>query len=212
MRIRVAVAVGLALLALGLVATLSHAPALTVPGAGVLPETQFVATSHPASGCQSGEALPPRTVAIRLGLFAVTTPAVAVRVLTPGGGAVTSGALGPGWSGEGAVVPVRPVLAHAVAPVTVCFSVRDVNGAVAMVGRKTSGAEATVGGGQRLPGRISVQYLQPGHRSWWSLALSVARRLGLGRTDPGTWNALLVALLAAGVLGLSAWLVVRDLA
>jgi hypothetical protein len=94
----------------------------------------------------------------------------------------------------------------------VCFSVRDLNGSVAMVGRKTSGAEATVGGGRPLPGRISVQYLQPGHRSWWSLALSVARRLGLGRTAPGTWNALLVALLAAGVLGLSAWLVVRDLA
>ncbi len=80
-----------------------------------------------------------------------------------------------------------------------------------MVGRTTPPAEATFGGTKPLPGRISIEYLQPGRRSWWSLALSVARRLGLGRAAAGTGNALLVLALALAVLTLSSWLVVRDL-
>ncbi len=80
-----------------------------------------------------------------------------------------------------------------------------------MVGRRTPPAEATVGGARPLPGRISVEYLHPGPRSWASLAVSVARRLGLGRAAAGTGNALLVLALALTVLTLSSWLVVRDL-
>jgi len=206
---RVVLAGGLTLMALGLIATLSRAPAVTAKG-GVGPETQFVATSSEASGCQNGETLPAHTSAIRVGLFAITTPEVGVQVLSEGR-LLTSGTLSPGWSGEGAVVPVNHTFDHPVSPVAVCFTVKKVNGPVQMVGRKTSGPEATVEGSNRLPGRISLQYVQPGHRSWWSLALSTARRLGLGHATPGTWNALLVAMLAAAVIALSSWLVVRDL-
>lgn len=209
MRIRAVLAGGLALIAVVLVLTLSQAPATTANG-GVPPETQFTATTNNAGGCQRGEVLPPGTTAIRLGLFAVTTPEVGVKVFS-GPRLITEGTLAPGWSGEGATVPVHRVLARAVSPATVCFSVTQVNGIVQMVGRKTPAAEATVGGGSTLPGRISVEYLQPGHRSWWSLALSVARHLGLGRAASGTWNALLVMVLAAAVLALSSWLVARDL-
>jgi hypothetical protein len=205
---KAALAGGLALIALALVVTLSRAPAVTAQG-GVLPEAQFVATTSPASGCQQGETLPAHTEAIRLGLFAITTPEVGVKVFS-GPRLLTAGTLPAGWSGEGATVPVDRVFDHPMSPVTVCFSVWRVNGSVQMVGRKTSGPEATVGGGQPLPGRISVQYVQPGHRSWWSLALSVARHLGLGHASTGSGNALLVAALAAAVIALSSWLLVKD--
>jgi hypothetical protein len=212
---RAALAGGLALIALGVLVTLSRAPAVTAKGAGILPETQFVATSSAASGCQQGESLPAHTTAIRLGLFAITTPEVKVQVFagarTAGARTVAEGRLAPGWAGEGATVAVNRVFARTVAPVTVCFSVTNVNAPVQMVGRKVPPSEATVGGGRPLPGRISIQYVQPGHRSWWSLALTVARHLGLGRADSGTGNALLVAVLAAAVLALSSWLVAREL-
>ncbi len=210
MRIKAALAGGLALIAVALVVTLAHAPA-TVTETTVPPATQFTATTlNGSGGCQRGELLPPDTTAIRLGLFAVTTPAVAVKVFA-GPRVVTEGTLAPGWSGEGATVPVDRVLARAVSPVTVCFTVTSVTGAVQMVGKTTPPAEATVAEAKPLPGRISIEYMRPGRRSWWSLAVSVARRLGLGRAYGGTGNALLVMALAITVLTLSSWLVVRDL-
>jgi hypothetical protein len=214
MRIRAALAGGLALIALALVVALSRAPATVVQARSVPPEKQLVTTTEDAGGCQRDEVLPRDTSAIRLGLFAVTTPAVAVKVFAgsraAGSRVIAQGTLAPGWSGEGATVAVNE-LPRTVSPVTVCFALESLNGEVTMVGRLTPAADATVGGGKPLPGRISIEYLRPGHRSWWSLAVSVARRLGLGRAASGTWNALLVVALAATVLSLSSWLVVRDL-
>jgi hypothetical protein len=210
MRIWLALAGGLALIAVVLAVRLAHAPLLVAKTRPPIPpEKQLVATTRDIGGCQKGELLPRGTAAIRLGLFAVTTPEVAVKVFA-GPHVVAEGTLAPGWSGEGATVPVRE-LSRTVSPVTVCFRLESVNGEVTMVGRDTPPAEATFGGTKPLPGRISIEYLQPGHRSWWSLALSVARRLGLGRAASGTGNALLVLALAATVLALSSWLVVRDL-
>jgi hypothetical protein len=210
MRIRVALVCGLALTALALAVTLSHAPAVATVARSVPAEKKLVSAKEETGACQRGELLPRYTTAIRLGLFAVTTPEVAVRVLA-GSRVITEGALASGWAGEGATVPLNRVFSRAMSPVTVCFEVKDLNGEVTMVGRFTPAAEATIGGERPLPGRISIEYLRPGHRSWWSLAVSVARRLGLGRADSGTGNALLVMALAATVLALSSWLVVRDL-
>jgi hypothetical protein len=209
-RIEVALACGLVSIALALAATFSHAPALATVARSVPAEKRLVKTSGEASGCQRGELLPADTTAIRLGLFAVTTPAVALRVLA-GSHAIAEGTLAPGWSGEGATVPVNKVFPRGVSPVTVCFALNSINGEVTMVGRFTPPAEATLGGGRPLPGRISIEYVRPGRRSWWSLAVSVARHLGLGRAAGGTGNALLVVALAATVLALSSWLVMRDL-
>jgi|HubBroStandDraft_6_1064221.scaffolds.fasta_scaffold04646_7 hypothetical protein len=209
MRVRLALAGGLALIALTLLRTLAHAPLVPDKARSVPPETQLVATTHDIGGCQSREVLPRGTVAIRLGLFGVTSPEVALRVFA-GSRVLTEGTLPAGWSGEGATVPV-PALPRTVAPVRVCFTMESVTGEVTMVGRRTPPADATVGGARPLPGRIAIEYLHPGSRSWASLAVSVARRLGLGRAAAGTGNALLVLVLALTVLTLSSWLVVRDL-
>jgi hypothetical protein len=208
-RVGAALAGGLLLIAAALAAVLSRAPAVGTLARSVPAETQLVATTHDIGGCQRGELLPAGTTAIRLGLFGVTSPEVDVRV-TSGPRLVASGALAPGWSGEGATVPVAP-LPRAVSPATVCFRMKSVTGEVTMVGRKTPPSEATFGGERPLPGRISIEYLHPGTRSWASLAGAVARRLGLGRSSPGIWNAFLVLALALTVVTLSSWAVVRDL-
>jgi hypothetical protein len=207
--VKVVLAAALALIAVAVAVTLSHAPARTIAAQSVPPEKTLVSGSGNASACQSGEVLPRGTSAIRIGLFQVSGSGVEVKVLA-GHRLITRGTLAAGWSGEGATVPVGTV-ARTVSPVTVCFYLRSALGTTQLLGRPTPPAEAAVGEGKPLPGKMSVEYLRPGPSSWWSLAGSVARRLGLGRAGSGLWNAFLVMALAATVVALSTWMLVRDL-
>jgi hypothetical protein len=209
MRIKVVLAAALTLIAVVMVMTLSHSPTRSTFGRSVPPVSTLVFTTADAHGCQRSEALPADTTAIRFGLFAVDPPEVLVQAYA-GSRRVTQGTLHPGWEGDGATVPVEEV-PHAVAPVKVCFELRHVVGMVQMLGATTSAAHATYSEGQPLPGRISIEYLQPSHRSWWSRAGGIIQRMGLGHAASGSWDALLVFLLAATVLTLSSWLVVREL-
>ncbi len=208
MRVRVALAVGLVLIALAFVLTLAHAP-LSVARRGVAPERTLVGTTKPAAACQGNETLPRGTTALRLSLTAALGPRVTVKVLS-GSHAITHGTTQPGWSDASVTVPVR-ALSHTVAPVTVCLAMSQMNGKVAMRGSGTGPAQAATSGGERLPGRMNIEYLHPGASSWWSQATAVAHRLGLGRTASGTWNAVLVMVLAASFITLSSWLVVKEL-
>jgi hypothetical protein len=208
MRIKVALGAGLTLIAIAFAVTLSHAPASTAV-TSVPPENRLVTTEFNASACQRDETLPRETSAIRLGLFADSSPEVSVQVYS-GSRRIAAGHLGRGWSGEGATVPVNEI-SHAVSPVKVCFALEHVIGAIHMLGRISSKADATVSEGKPLSGRISLEYLQPGHRSWWSLAASVMRRMGFGHAASGAWDALFVIVLAGTALTLSSWLVVREL-
>ncbi len=207
-RIRVALAIGLALIALAFALTLAHAP-LSVARRGVAPEQTLVSAGKPASACQAGETLPRATTALRLSLTSALGSRVTVKVLS-GPRAVTHGTTPPGWSDASVTVPVQP-LSHTVGPVTVCLALAQMNGKVAMRGSHTSRAQAATSGGERLPGRMNIEYLRPGADTWWSQATAVARRLGLGRTASGTWNAVLVMVLAASFITLSSWLVVKEL-
>ena len=208
MRVKVALAVGLALIALAFVLTLAHAP-LTVARGGVATEHTLVSTAKPASACQGGETLPRGTTTLRLSLVTELGPRVAVKVLS-GSRLVTRGATPPGWSGASVTVPVQP-LPRTVAPVKVCFAMTQMNGNVAMRGSPTGHALAARSVEGPLPGRMGIEYLRPGGSSWWSKATAVARRLGLGRAASGTWNAFLVIALAASFIALSSWLVVKEL-
>jgi hypothetical protein len=208
MRIKVALGAGVTLIAIAFAVTLAHAPTTTARQS-VPPETKLVSTESDASACQYGETLPRDTSAIRLGLFADSSPEVSVQVYS-GSRRVAAGHLGRGWSGEGATVAVNE-LPHAISPVKVCFALQSVIGDIHMLGRISSKSDATVSEGNPLSGRISIQYLQHGHRSWWSLAASVMHRMGLGHAASGAWDALFVILLTGTVLTLSSWLVVREL-
>jgi hypothetical protein len=208
MRIKVALAIGLALIALAFVVTLAHAP-LTVAGRGVATEHTLVSTTKPAAACQGRETLPRGTTALRLSLTSALGPRVTVKVLS-GSRMIARGATPPGWSDASVTVPVQP-LSHTVAPVKVCFAMTQMNGKVAMRGTRTSPALAIQTPEGPLAGRMGIEYLRPGNNSWWSQATAVAQRLGLGHAAGGAWNALLVMALVASVVTLSSWLVVKEL-
>jgi hypothetical protein len=206
--VRIALAVGLAVIAVALVVTLSHSP-LTVVRGNSSTARGLVSTGQPARFCQAEEALPQGTAAIRLALLAALGPKVTVRVLS-GSRVLTRGARSAGWSSGSVTVPVSPV-AHAAAPVRVCFAFSSMNGLITLRGWTAPPAVAASSGEGPLPGRMGVEYLRPSHRSWWSSASAVIRRMGFGHAASGSWNALLAMVLAAAFIALSSWLVVREL-
>ena len=206
--VRIALAGGLALLALALVLTLSGSPATVAPTDPIAIDAQLAGTEHSTSVCQSGETVPQDTTALRFSLKALIGPRVEVKVYA-GRRLITAGARSPGWSAGDVTVPVARV-AHTIAHAKVCLAFALTNESVEMAGGRTPRDLAAVtGDGQVLPGRMKVEYMLPGHRSWWSLARSVARHMGLGRAWAGTWVVLLALVLMAAVLALTVWRVLR---
>jgi 4-amino-4-deoxy-L-arabinose transferase-like glycosyltransferase len=202
--VRIALAIGLALTMVALVLTLSGTPVTIAPRDTGLVEAELASAQHNSGLCQSGETVPAGTTAIRLSLKALIGPKVDVHVFA-GGHVLTFGEREDGWTAATVTVPVKRV-AHTVAHAKVCvaFAVKDET--VVMAGTPTPRSRAAVaGGGQVLPGRLNIEYLLPGHSSWWSLALPVARHMGLGRAWAGTWVVLLVLVLMGVVLVLTVW-------
>ena len=79
-----------------------------------------------------------------------------------------------------------------------------------LAGNATHGALAATVNGRPVSGRMRVEYLARGNRSWLSLAKHVARRLGLGHAPAGTWIVLPLAALMATAVALGAWLLMRE--
>jgi hypothetical protein len=207
---RVALALGLALVAIAAAIVLSQSPQVLTSTNGVKPLNAAL-TSVPGAGsaCQANEVLPARTTAVTLSLRASAGPRVAVTILS-GKTVVAQGESASGWIGNMVTIPVGP-LDHAVHQTTVCFAFAGANERVLFLGAPTSTGSAARTDTSVLPGRIAIEYRRPGSSSWWSLALSVARHLGLGRAWAGTWVALLAATLMAASIALAAWLAIRDL-
>jgi hypothetical protein len=206
---RVALAVGLALIAIATAVVLSQAPQVLAGTNAIEPLTAPL-KSVPGSGsaCQADETLPARTSAVRLSLEATAGPRVAATVLS-GKTVLTRGEGAEGWLGQVVTIPVAPV-DRTVRDVTVCFAFTGGNERVSFLGVPTPKRSAATSGARALRGRISIEYLRPGSASWWSLALSTARRMGLGRAWAGTWVALVVAGLMAAGIALASWLTVRE--
>jgi hypothetical protein len=208
-RIGVALVAGLLLIAVAIVASLSHAPLIVAAENSQLTHRAIATTTTAAGACQKNETVPSDTSAIRLGLDAVAGPEVTVSVYS-GPRLLTRGTHAAGWEGGAVAIPVHPLTAT-FKSVTVCFQLHQLNGPVEMIGMRTSRYSAIGQEGKRLPGRLHIEYLRPSPRTWWSMILPTARRLGLGRPAGGTWNALLVLALAATVAALSFWLIAREL-
>jgi hypothetical protein len=207
--VKVTVGVGLLLAVVILGITLSHAP-ITVAQVNTPHKLSLGTLRSKTAVCQAGESLPRGTSAIRLRVFAFTGPRVTVRAYA-GGRVVAQGEHGSGWTGGAVTVPVR-TLRTATSGATLCFSLL-LNGdeGVFLTGEPTSAALAARGSNGRWPGRLTVEYLRPGHSSWWSIAPEVARRMGLGNAAGGTWIAILALALMSGVVALSSRLVIREL-
>ncbi len=210
-RVTVALVAGLTLLAITICLILAHAP-MTVAGTNRpdgQPEEPIGSSHEYNSYCQTGETLPQGTSALRIWLDTIYGPRVAVAVSSQGR-RLTSGGRGSGWVGGSVTVPVRP-LPRPVSDATVCVSFRVRDETVVVQGNPTPAASATREYGQPLSGRMWIEYLHPGERSWASLLSSTARRMGLGRAAAGIWVVFLAVGLAASVILLAARLVVKEL-
>ncbi|MGO9760188.1 MAG: hypothetical protein ACLP1Q_02865 [Solirubrobacteraceae bacterium] len=209
--VRIALIGGLLAVAVALGLVLTHSPASVaatnrVQGAQNEP---IASTSHGASYCQAHEVLPKGSSAIRIWLDAAAGPRVSV-VVSSDGHPITGGVRGSNWIGGSVTVPLTP-LSHAVSGVTVCASFQLRDETIIAQGRATSPAIAAHEGRRALRGRIWIEYLRPGTRSWASLAPEVMRNMGLGRATSGTWIVYLALLLLVAVIGVSSNLVIEEL-
>jgi hypothetical protein len=190
-------------------ATLSKSPIAVIGENGTT--TGLLATvEQPLSACQRGETLPRGTSAIRLRVDDFLGPRVKAGVLERGD-VIAEGEHGSGWTGGVVTVPVKP-LSTTRRGVDLCFSIfgnRDETDE--LVGEPTTPARAAFTGSGSLPGRLHIEYMQESRASWWSLALRVARRMGLGHAWSGTWSAFAVLALMGGVLLLCSRQILRGL-
>jgi hypothetical protein len=206
--VRIALAVGLALIAIAVVVVLSHSPTVLVAGNGIETSTRLASVPGGGSGCQTGETLPAGTSAISISLETSAGPRVAVEVVSRG--RIVAHGEGPnGWLADAVTIPIRP-LDRTVHDATVCFAFNGANERVWFLGTPTPAKRAVTSAGRPLRGRMAIEYLRTGSSSWWSLALQIARRMGLGRAWPGASIVLLVTSLMGAAIALAAWLAIRD--
>jgi hypothetical protein len=202
--VAIVLALGLLTLAGTLAVLLSKGPLRVVGATPVVVNQELLVTSRAVTACQSSETLPGGTVAVRISISDIYGPRVTVSAFSRTG-PITAGERGGGWTEDVVTVPVR-LVSHTYGGATVCFALARGAGVARIDGQAVpSSSAARDRHGRPLPGRVRIEYLSPGH-SWWSLASSVARRMGLGRASGGLWIVVfaialmvVVALLAARV-------------
>ncbi len=189
---QIALAAGLASIAVAIALSLSHSPLVAVGSNSIQPQAE----AGVIDSCQSGETLPSGTTAARLWMRADIGPSVRVVALS-GSRVVTQGSREAGWTGEVVTVPLSRVQ-RTVANARVCFSLGATAETIVL-----EGGPSNRGAGIAM----RIEYLRPGPSSWWSLAHSVARRLGIARAPAGGW----VFLIPLVAMALAAALVARTI-
>jgi hypothetical protein len=207
--VRVALAAGLAIVAIAAGLVLSASPLTVLATNGIPLNGALVIPWRNASACQAGERLPRNTVAIRISVGAIIGPRARAQVLA-GSRVLTSGEQSPGWTGDNMTIPIGH-LARAVSPAKICFAV-DLSGQrVAALGNDTPKAIAAQTGRGSLPGRFRIEYLGKGSSPWLSLVSTVAGHMSLGRAWSGVWVVFAVAVLMLVVAILASGLTLREL-
>jgi hypothetical protein len=117
---------------------------------------------------------------------------------------LTYGERGAGWTAADVTIPVRPV-AHTTSGVTICFAFLAKDESVGLTGERVGNPGAT----GASPGLLKIEYLEPGGRSWWSLASSVVAHMAFGHAWPGTWIVPFLLAIMATVVALISWLALR---
>lgn len=204
-----ALTVGLALTAVAVVTILSRSP-LTIAGTNSIP-AKFNAELEKGDvgSCQPAGTLPAGTSAIRLAIEArAVGPMVTLRVLS-GAHVLTEGQQGPGWGAAPTVtVPVKR-LSHAVANARICTAIGPTVEPFRFRGTRVPSPTARATAFEDVA--LSMEYLRPQPKSWWSLASSIAYHMGLGRAVGGTWIVFLALALMLTVAFLALRLTLREL-
>ena len=159
------------------------------------------------AACQGGELLPARTAAVEIPVIR-SAGAATVSVWRDGRLLDRSSVhVDPRASMLHAPIPHPP--ARDVAGVRVCVTFRS--GGVLPQGGTVPDVESIRVGDAQAETSMAIAYVQPGRRSWFAAAATVAARIALGRGDwGGRWIVYLLAALVAASLALTAWVVLRT--
>jgi hypothetical protein len=205
--VKVTLGVGIVLIAAGGAVTLTHAPP-SVARPGVPAQSLRPLTVNAAEVCQANETIPSGVSAIRVSLGAYFGPRVRVTAYS-GSRVLTTGTRGPGWSGNSVTVSVAP-LSKSASAVRLCIDAAPNSELIYLGGIATSTQESAIWHGAAIGGRVGVEYLASGRRSWWSRILSVERHMGIGHALSGTWVVLLIAVLLAAAGGLAVYVALQE--
>jgi hypothetical protein len=205
MPVRAVVAAALAVVAVGLVITLSHR-APRDAGSDHIAPTMFSATlARGGELCQDNPYLPPGAASaqILVGTYGRPVPALRLRFTDAAGAVVSAGRLAAGAKQGTISIPISP----ARDPGTASKLCLDVGGhskfVIAGLGIPPDPTDEFVNRVEQA-GRISVVYYRSGRESWWSLLSVIDQRFGLGKASFfGDWT-----LPACVVLLLATWVVV----
>ncbi len=151
--------------------------------------------------CQAKEIVPAGTAALRMtiGTYGKPGPPLAIAVTAPVPGAparrITSGDLAEGWRQGVISLPVSHV-AQTHAPATVCIANRGA-WPVAIAGTTPPAhyGFADTLNGQALPSEVRIDYMLPGHPSWFSMLGTLAQRMTFGKGTYVGWMAWIAPLL-----------------
>lgn len=208
-QVAITLAAGLAVIAAALLAVVLQAPRRLIATNGVAPVATLIEFRPHTTVCQGDESVPAGTDALRVSAGAYIGPAVFV-TLQRGGHTIARGHRESGWVSSSLTLPLSPASAAA-STATICLR-RDNGGlAAAIFGSETAGPlPAASANGRALTGRMRVEYLARGSRSWLSLAHFVARRMGLGHAPSGGWIVLPLAAMMLIAVALGGWLLIRE--
>ncbi len=213
MRVRVVLAVALALVAGVLILDMSRsAPRLA--GTDHTYPVGFVATLHADQElCQPGMVLPgdAQRVQVLVGTYGPPVPELTARFLGSGPHPLATGRLPAGATQGDVAIPISYPHGGAAAG-TLCIAVKGGKKTVLGGDIFTAGPASEEVAGVPQPGRITVSYLRPGRESWWELLPTLSERFGLGKaTFFGDWTLPVAALLLLGVWIATVRLLKREL-
>jgi hypothetical protein len=220
-KVTVTLALGILLLGAAGAVTLTRSPVRVAYQSGSPEHALLGVTIGDTVLCQADELMPAGIAAIRLPMVVFFGMPVSLMVFE-GSRVIASGSHDADWTGTSVTVPVRP-LSRPIPDTKICVAMSPNSEPVVIPGDRalptraavtlrstTLTAAAAEASGAPLSGRMALQFLTPGRKSWWARILTVARRMGLGRAFAGTWIALLVAALMLLVAALALRLTLRE--
>jgi 4-amino-4-deoxy-L-arabinose transferase-like glycosyltransferase len=204
--VKIAIGVGLTVLAIAIAAVLSQSPLVVIGSNAVPASKRVIYEAGGKSFCQPGGTLPPRTSAVRISAIAKIGPTVSVQMLS-GTHVVAQGRRAAGWGdAETVTIPLTPV-SHAVPNARLCVKLGPFGEGIALFGAST---EMAVGNGRvETRKEFRIEYLRTGRQSWWSLIPGVVRRMGFGHAPASAWAVFLLAAMMVAVAVLALRLLIR---
>jgi hypothetical protein len=206
--VAVTISVGFALIGAVLLGVLLQSPNTVIASNHLTVRGEVGPFEPHTKVCQANEPLPASTAAIRVSIIAYLGPAVSVTV-SQRGQIVSRGHRGTGWIGGSLTLPLEHPIA-ALTDAEICVTRSPGPLAAGLLANISPPVRAATSNGTPLRGRMRIEYLAPGHRSWLSQAKFVARRLGLGHSPSGTWIVLPLLAVMAIAVALGTWLLIRE--